>query len=94
MPRLEYQNPNPGGGLEGGQLKTYRKSNASVMLLGGQDILSTGGGGEVEVPPSSPPRPVTEWVRSEIEKWGAPQHYHFREPGPHLSLGSTSPLPT
>ena len=33
MPRLEYQNPNPGGGLEGGQLKTYRKSNVSVMLL-------------------------------------------------------------
>ena len=33
MPRLEYQNPNPRGGLEGGQLKTYRKSNVSVMLL-------------------------------------------------------------
>ena len=33
VPRLEYQNPNPGGGLEGGQLKTYRKSNVSVMLL-------------------------------------------------------------
>ena len=64
---------------------TSRRSPQAHTQQGGQDNLSTGGEGEVEVPPSSPPWLVTEWVRSEIEKLLPPQYYHFQ--------GPTSPLP-
>ena len=58
-------------------------------------VTSAGGEGEVEVPPSSAPRPVMEWVRSEIEKLLPPQYYHFQGPTsplprPHLSLDPAS----
>ena len=56
---------------------------------GGQISLSSGGEGQVEVPPSSPPWLVTEWVRSKIEKLAVPQYYFNylsgREDEVHLS---------